>query len=122
MLFAFHKLKICLVMGVAPCISTKNYCPSLTSHVFGHRCKKTNFTKIIFKDTIQSGHCDNVLVDLGVAMVVVVVMVFLSLFSFYNGGHGCNGVIVVSPILTMAVVAMMVFMLLFLLLRWWLWS
>jgi hypothetical protein len=84
-------------MGVAPSISTKNYRPSLTSQVFGH--------------------CDNVpTVDLRVAMVVVVVMVFLSLFSFYNGGHGCDGVIIVSPILVMAVVAMMVFMLLFLLL------
>jgi hypothetical protein len=59
-------------------------------------------------------------VDLGVAMVVVVVMVFLTLFSSYNGGRDCDGVIVVSPILAMAVVAMMVFMLLFLLLRWWL--
>ncbi len=85
--------------------------------------KKQNFSKIIFKDTIQSGHCDNVLlVDLGVAMMVVVLMVFLSLFSSYNGGHHCDGVIVVSPILAMAVVAMMVFTLLFLLLRWWLWS
>ncbi len=81
--------------------------------------KEQNFTRIIFKDTIQSGHCDNVFtVDLGVAMVVVVVMVFLSLFSSYNGGHCCDGVIVVSLILAMAVVAMMVFMLLFLLLRW----
>jgi Na+/phosphate symporter len=85
--------------------------------------KKQNFTKITFKDTIQSGHCDNVLlVDLGVAMVIVVVMVFLSLFSSYNGGHRCDGVIVVFPILAMVVVAMVVFMLLFLLLRWCLWS